>query len=159
MNFIELFSLCWVFRSLCLNQFSLVQHWFSLSWRWLRRFQKGVDLSTATSTNSLVLPIWMYCFSFIKRIRCFSSLRGRVDIDFLWWKWGARFHRFSSVLTKVLYDAIDRFSRMEMVVGYEMVPAQSGFPPDFLGFLPNLFDFFLQFVCIFSYFSISFWFF
>ena len=30
-----------------------------------------------------------------------------------------------------------------------MVPAQSGFPPDFLGFLPNFLDFFLHFVLIF----------
>ena len=57
-----------------------------------------------------------------KHKRSFSSLRGKALIFFD----GdcVRFHRFSfsSVLTKVLYDAIDRFSRMEIAVGCEMVP-------------------------------------
>ena len=50
------------------------------------------------------------------------------------------FHRG---VTKVLYDAIvDRFSRMEMVVACEMVPADR-FLSDTFGFLANIFFRFL----------------
>ena len=50
---------------------------------------------------------------------------------------------FHHGVTKVLYDAIvHRFSRMEMVVACEMVPADR-FLSDTFGFLANIFFIFL----------------